>query len=496
MEEQVAGYVADQEIAARPAPLGERGIIYHVRKNLFATPTDSALSIIFGLFAIWLAWSIIDWALINATFVGSGREACLGPDGGESGGACWAFVAAKFSQFIYGSYPISLRWRPNLLGVILIVLVAGLAIPRVPFKTLNTWLLFGVFPVFALILLTGAGFRVTGGFAAFLMLVGGITAHLMYADDAGGLGSTEGKVSALALVAAFALIILSTFDSGTIRFLGVTFTTWSLLACLSALAAAAAIAFGMSRRAGLQVWRPLVPVLAAALVAVLLAEDYGLRPVPTNLWGGLMLTLVIALTGITASLPIGILLALGRQSDMPAVRTFCVIFIEFWRGVPLITVLFMAAFMLPLLVPQGVTFNQLLRALVGVALFSAAYMAEVIRGGLQAIPKGQYEGAQSLGLSYWQSMRMIILPQALKLVIPGIVNTFIGLFKDTSLVSIIGLFDLLLSVRAGFADPNWITPSTAASGLVFAAFVYWLFCFGMSRYSQYVERRLDTGHKR
>jgi general L-amino acid transport system permease protein len=205
---------------------------------------------------------------------------------------------------------------------------------------------------------------------------------------------------------------------------------------------------------------------------------------------------VVAISGIVASLPLGILLALGRRSQMPAVKLFCVAFIEFWRGIPLITVLFMANFMLPLFLPAGVSFDQLLRVLVGVALFSAAYMAEVIRGGLQAIPKGQYEGADAMALTYWQKMRMIILPQALKLVIPGIVNTFIGLFKDTSLVAAVGLADLLGQVRRGFSDQNWSTEQTPATGLVFAAFVFWLFCFSMSRYSVYMERRLDTGHKR
>ncbi|MCP1198094.1 amino acid ABC transporter permease [Notoacmeibacter sp. MSK16QG-6] len=496
MEEQVAGYVADQQIPSRPAPAGEKGIVQVVRKNLFATPTDTVLSVVFGVFAAWLIWSILSWAVFDATFFGGDREACLTPGEGESEGACWAFVGAKFSQFMYGSYPIDLRWRPNLVAIVFALLVAGAAIPSIPFKSLNTWLLFGVFPIFALVMLTGAGFDVSGGFTAFLMLVAAITAYLLYGDDAGGLAAWPAKIALIGLIACFALIVMSSLDTGTIRFAGITFTIWSVLACLSALVSAVAIAVGMAQRAGVQIWRPVVPVVVAAFIAVLLAEDYGLRPVSTNLWGGLMLTLIVAVTGIAASLPLGILLALGRQSDMPAIRTVCIIFIEFWRGVPLITVLFMAAFMLPLLMPSGVSFNQLLRALVGVALFSAAYMAEVIRGGLQAIPKGQYEGAASLGLSYWQSMRMIILPQALKLVIPGIVNTFIGLFKDTSLVYIIGLADLLGTVRRGFSDPNWITPSTAATGLVFAGFVFWLFCFGMSRYSQFVERRLDTGYKR
>jgi len=218
--------------------------------------------------------------------------------------------------------------------------------------------------------------------------------------------------------------------------------------------------------------------------------------VETPKWGGLMLTLVVALTGIVASLPLGIVLALGRRSNMPIIRSISIVFIEFWRGVPLITVLFMATVMFPLFLPEGVTFNQLLRALIGVALFSAAYMAEVVRGGLQAIPKGQYEAADALGLSYWKSMRLIILPQALKIVIPGIVNTFIGLFKDTTLVSIIGLFDLLGIVQAGLTDQKWLAPNVPYTGYVFAALVFWVFCYGMSRYSQFMERKLDTGHKR
>lgn len=222
----------------------------------------------------------------------------------------------------------------------------------------------------------------------------------------------------------------------------------------------------------------------------------GLPEVSTKVWGGFTLTLVIALTGIVASLPIGIALALGRRSHMPAIRLLCIAFIEFWRGVPLITVLFMASVMLPLFLPEGVSFNELLRALIGVALFSAAYMAEVVRGGLQAIPKGQYEGADSLGLSYWQKMRLVVLPQALKIVIPGIVNTFIGLFKDTTLVLIIGLFDLLGTVQAAIADPNWNARSVSYTGYVFTALVFFVCCYGMSQYSRHIERKLHTGHKR
>ena len=222
----------------------------------------------------------------------------------------------------------------------------------------------------------------------------------------------------------------------------------------------------------------------------------GLPHVDTSLWGGLLVTLVVATVGITGSFPIGIMLALGRRSKMPIVRWVSVGFIEFVRGVPLITVLFMASVMLPLFLPPGMSFDKLLRALIGVALFSAAYLAETVRGGLQAIPRGQFEAAEALGLSYPQRMAFVILPQALKLVIPGIIGNFIGLFKDTSLVLIIGLFDLLGIVQLNNADQKWFSPTTAMTGYVFAGFVFWLFCFFMSRYSQMIERRLATGHER
>lgn len=235
------------------------------------------------------------------------------------------------------------------------------------------------------------------------------------------------------------------------------------------------------------------PVVAFIL---LIGGWFGLTHVETALWGGLLVTLVLSYVGISVSLPLGILLALGRRSKLPVVKMLSVVFIETVRGVPLVTVLFMASVMLPLFLPPGTTFDKLLRALIGVALFASAYMAEVIRGGLQAIPKGQYEGADSLGLGYWQKMGLIVLPQALKLVIPGIVNTFIGLFKDTSLVSIIGMFDLLGIVRQSFSDTAWATAQTPMTGLVFAGFVFWIFCFGMSRYSIFMERRLDTSYRR
>lgn len=230
------------------------------------------------------------------------------------------------------------------------------------------------------------------------------------------------------------------------------------------------------------------------LAFILLYGGLGLPVVPTQQWGGFMLTITLAGIGIVFSLPIGILLALGRRSQLPIVHLLCVLFIEFARGVPLITILFMANVMLPLFLPPGVEFNILLRILIGVTMFASAYMAEVIRGGLQALPKGQYEGAMAMGLGYWSMMRLIIMPQALRVAIPGIVNNFISLTQDTTLVAIVGLYDFLNIVRAGSRDSNWI--GTEIEGYVFCAFVYWVFCFAMSRYSMRIERKLQTGHKR
>jgi general L-amino acid transport system permease protein len=221
----------------------------------------------------------------------------------------------------------------------------------------------------------------------------------------------------------------------------------------------------------------------------------GLTPVATNFWGGFLVTIVISTFGIVVSLPVGILLALGRRSDMPIVRLVSVIFIEFVRGVPLITVLFMANVMFPLFLPDGWRPDSLLRVLVGVAFFFAAYMAEAVRGGLQAIPRGQYEAAQALGLGYWRMMIKIILPQALKIVIPNIVNNFIGLFKDTTLVAIVGIFDFLKTIQASLADPVWRAAGMPFAAYIFASLVFFVFCYGMARYSMWMEARLDTGKR-
>ena len=232
-------------------------------------------------------------------------------------------------------------------------------------------------------------------------------------------------------------------------------------------------------------------IIFPVICVIFFSGGFGLETVETRLWGGLFLTLVIAGVGIVLSLPIGVMLALGRRSKLPVVSLLCTIFIEIWRGVPLITVLFMASNMFPLFMPEGVNFDKLIRALIGVMFFSAAYLAEVVRGGLQAMPKGQYESSQAVGLTYWRMMALVILPQSLKMVIPAIIGSFIAIFKDTTLVLVIGLFDFLGSIQLVGTNPEWLGFST--EGYIFCAAIFWVFCYGMSRYSQQLEKKLDTG---
>ena len=239
--------------------------------------------------------------------------------------------------------------------------------------------------------------------------------------------------------------------------------------------------------------------IALPLLSFLLlhgAQIFGLAVVPTSSWGGILVTVVVAVIGMVFSLPLGVLLALARRSDLPAVKWASVAFIEFVRGVPLITVLFMASVMLPLFVPERLSPDKLVRALIGVALFASAYMAEVVRGGLVAIPRGQYEAARVLGLTYWRMMGLIILPQALRVTLPNIVNTFIGLFKDTTLVFVVGIFDFLRTIEAARADPKWAAPNIAISGYALAALFYFVCCYGMSRYARGVEMRLTRSSRR
>lgn len=374
-------YVRADNLAAMPPPSLVRGPLAWIRQNLISSPLNAILT----LLALYLVYIVVPpvlrFLLIDAVWTGTDRDACRPEVVGRPIGACWAYVWDKINYFIYGSYPVSQRWRVNIVFALFGIGVAWMLTLRAPRRDLGAAYFFVVVPL-----------------ASYLLLVG--------------------------------------------------------------------------------------------------ADWLGLEHVPTSLWGGILVTLLVSAVGIVFSLPFGILLALGRRSRLPFVRMASVIFIEFVRGVPLITVLFMANTMLPLFLPGGMTVDRLARPLVGVSLFASAYMAEVVRGGLQAMPKGQYEGAMSLGLGYANMMRLIILPQALRIVIPGIVNTFIGLFKDTTLVSIVGIFDFMRTIEASRIDPAWAAPTINFTGYAFAAVFYFVCCFGMSRYSIGVERRLAAGQKR
>jgi general L-amino acid transport system permease protein len=447
-------YVRAELEVSRPPPGSQVGVVGWMRENLFSGILNTILTIVGIALVVLIVPPLVKFLLIDAVWTGQNREACLGP----GVGACWPFVQAKFGQFIYGFYPGSERWRVNIVFALGAILLVPLLVLSWPGKRLNAILFFAVYPVVAFILLTG----------------GNINAKAFLLERFGFVHPFTGDVMVMGVNLTFWVDYLLT----TVIFMALAWLVGSLV---GAAKGAAQTAFWI--------------FLALGIVIFACDIDFGLPHVETRQWGGLLVTLVIAVTGIVTSLPLGILLALGRRSKMPIVRLLCVVFIEFWRGVPLITVLFFATYMLPLFLPAGTNPDGLLRALVGVALFSAAYLAEVVRGGLQAIPKGQYEGAMAVGLTWSQMMRLIVLPQALTLVIPSIVNSFISLFKDTTLVLIVAIFDFLGQLRAAFTDPNWASPVTLYTGFAFAGIVYFLFCFGMSRYSLFVERRLNTSHR-
>jgi general L-amino acid transport system permease protein len=347
-------------------------------------------------------------------------------------GACWGFVAEKFRLIVFGTYPYDQQWRPLLMMALLIALVAA---------TLNT-ALWGRWLWSAWVV----------GVPTMWILMRGGDIHVPW------------RWLPVAVLVLSCLVWRTRID-------------WSRAAVRIGLAIGAIVLLWMTWR---MAWPPLeIPT--------------GLARVETEKWGGLPLTLILSVNGIVLSFPLAVLLALGRRSDLPVVKALSIVFIELVRGVPLITVLFMARLMIPLFLPEGVTLDNLLRAQVGFILFAAAYVAEVIRGGLQAIPRGQYEAADALGLGYWRKTGLIVLPQALKLVIPPLVNTFIGLFKDTSLVVIISMFDLLGAVRLAASDADW--RQFYVEGLIFAALVYFAFCYAMAAYSRYLERRLDTSRR-
>lgn len=411
-------------------PVVDAGALGWMRKNLFSSWGNGITTVVLALVFGWLLSWFLNWALFTATFTAATGAECRGH------GACWALIHEKYRYIFFGSFPYGQHWRP-LFAVIAMLAMLVLSSDR---RMWNK----------RLIAIWGVG-----SFVTFLLMFGqihiSISLILFVALLAGGLGMIlRGALATPAEI-----------------------TGWRALAAIGAIG------------------------LVLRITGVLPAWSLAIAPfsyVETGLWGGIPVTIILATYGLLFAFPFGILLALGRRSHLPLIKGLCVGFIELIRGVPLISLLIMASVMLPLFLPSGMTFDKFLRAQVAVILFAGAYIAEIVRGGLQSLPKGQFEAADAMGLNYVQKTAFIILPQALRVVIPPLINTFIGFFKDTSLVLIIGIFDFLNTANQALVDPNWA--GFPGEVYLFAAFVYFCFCYSMSRYSKWLEIELNKGTRR
>ena len=477
-----AGFVRDQMLPPVPPPVSEAGIIHWLRANLFSNAFNSVLTIL-GLLAVyWLVSASLPWwlnSVWNAESLGQCREIVTASAGEGATGACWAMIRERWHQFIFGFYPVDLWWRP--------VMAFGLL-----FAAMGPVLYSGQKRNLSVLL---------GGVLVYLAVTMWLAGAPM-AALAAGIVLTVGML-VLAQVRPAALLWFTGVYPALCFWLLWGGSVWVPVGALFGFVILAVVYGAMSRRSGVGMamgagvvaallwWLLLDIPVTQALDSVL---PWGLASVASDQFGGFLLAITIGVTAITFSLPIGILLALGRQSDMLIVKTLCVGFIEFIRGVPLITLLFTASLLLQYFLPPGTNFDIILRVIILVTLFAAAYLAEVIRGGLAALPRGQYEAADALGLDYWRAQRLIILPQALKISIPAIVSTFIGLFKDTTLVAFVGLMDPLKGVtQIVRADIDW--KGIYWEPYIFVGAIFFVICFGMSRYSMYLERKLKTDHR-
>ena len=431
-------FTRSEMLPEQDPPATSVGAVGWLHSRLFSGWFNSVLTVLVVLALVFVLYEFLPWALSptwDAVSLTECREILvgLGQEQGHTSGACWGVIRERWVQLLFGFYPPELYWRPIAAFVLLGVALGPILFAEMVPKKL-VWFT-AIYPFLFPWLLWGG--TIWGPMSA---LAGFVIGYYVYKFVAAAMSDLTGIIAAVVVA-----LIWWFFLSGYVT---------------DMLSSAAPI---------------------------------GIEPVISRNFGGFMLSITIGIVAIACSLPLGIVMALGRQSDLIIVKFLCVGFIEFIRGVPLITLLIVASTLLNIFLPPGTNFDIILRVLIMVTLFASAYMAEVIRGGLAALPKGQYEGADSLGLDYWQAQRLIIMPQALKISIPGIVSTFIGVFKDTTLVSIIGLLDPLGLSTAIRADQNW-------NGIVwelygFIALVFWIFCFSMSRYSMYLERKLQTGHR-
>lgn len=427
-------YVRTAMLPPQKPPASQTGVVHWVRTNLLSTWGNIALTVL-AVYVIYLIVAAIGpWLVRSVWNAGSLQEcrAVVEATWGEGRrGACFAVIAQRWEQIVFGFYPRDLYWRPTLTLVLMLVALGPILFSRVPRQML--WFSIA-FPAVAFWLLWG------GTVWLPVMIVLGFALGYVAFRVVSELGGLAGVIAAVVVP-----------------------VLWWIFLC----------------GAAADLLQSILPI--------------ALRKLGSDQFGGFLLSTVIGISGIVFSLPIGILLALGRQSDLLIVKTFCVCFIEGFRGVPLITLLFVASLLLNYFLPPGTTFDVILRVIIMVTIFAAAYIAEVVRGGLAALPRGQYEAADSLGLDYWKAQRLIIMPQALKISIPGIVGIFIGLFKDTTLVSFISLSDPMQIVSSIRANQEW-------NGIywelfIFVGLLFFVFCFSMSRYSMYLENRLKTDHR-
>jgi general L-amino acid transport system permease protein len=429
-------YVRSEMIAQQKPPISQVGAVRWMRENLFSSPLNTILTLV-SLYAVYFIVTLIGPWLLRSVWDANSLSECRQIAAARYGegveGACFALIRERWNQLLFGFYPRELYWRPMLTFVLMLVALAPVLFSALPRKML--WFS-AIYPAVGFWLLWGGSIWLPISIVAGLAATGYIGIFL--AARRGML------IGSLVAVAVFILIFFT----------------------------------------------PLRASFESVMETIL---PFAITKLQSDDMGGFMLSLTIGISGIVFSLPIGILLALGRQSDMPLVKMICVGFIEIIRGVPLITLLFTASLLLNYFLPPGTNFDIILRVIIMVTLFAAAYMAEVIRGGLAALPRGQYEAADALGLTYWQAQQHIIMPQALKVSIPNIVSNFIGLFKDTTLVIFIGLLDPLALVSAIRADTAW--SGTYWEPIIFVGALFFIVCFSMSRYSMYLENKLKTDHR-